>query len=116
MHNMSENLSKGSHSSLAGRNDCLDSGVIWMVTEESAIPDHPISLCQQTRHLLMAVSQLSGGLPDRTLQEVVVVEFLGCQQFLQCRLPTTETLDQPEVAEALQPWCLDNQKIGGMAR
>src|SRR5579884_2855245 len=33
------------------------------------------------RCLLMVVSRLSGSPPDSTLQEVVVVEFLRCQQF-----------------------------------
>src|SRR5882724_9392191 len=87
-----------------------------MVTEESLVSDHPTSLCQQRRCLLMVVSRLSGGLPDSALQEVVVVEFLRCQQFLQCCLPTAEMLDEPEVPEALQPWGKHDQKIGGMTR
>ena len=64
----------------------------------------------------MVVSRLSGGPPHGTLQKVVVVQLLGGQQFRQCCLPTAQALDQPEVAEPLQSWGKNNQKIGGMAR
>lgn len=64
----------------------------------------------------MLVKRLAGSSPDGTLQEVVVVEVLGGQQFLECSLSTVQTLDEPEVPEARQPWGLDDQEIGGMAR
>ena len=69
---------------------------------------HQISLCQQTLRLFMVVSRLSGGSPDGTLQEVVVIELLGGHQVHQRRLPTAQALDLPEVTEALQPWCQDD--------
>ena len=64
----------------------------------------------------MVMSQLSGSSPSGTVQEMVVVELLGSQQFLQRRLSTAQALDEPEVSEARQPWGLDDQEIGSVAR
>lgn len=63
----------------------------------------------------MVMSRLSGSSTGGTVQEMVVVELLGGQQFLQRRLSTAQALDEPEVSEARQPWGLDDQEIGSTA-
>src|SRR5262249_16198595 len=64
----------------------------------------------------MVVSRLSGISPGGAVQEVVVVELLGGQQFRKLRLSTAQALDEPEVSEARQPWGLDDQESGSVGR